>query len=200
MTNENYKRNETVIQREARLSGLKKYSEEINRVVVESLEQALFKLLKTKDYSKITVTELCAVAGVSRMGFYGNFSHKDEIIRSVILRLSRTISTNSGSPFRKTTTKQWYIDFFALMKSQADIIKVIFEVGFESKCLAILNDTVLYNPTTPTEKKYQRLLWSGAISNAVRYWVITEMKESVEDMAEYCMQNLVPWSYDEKEK
>jgi len=41
---------------------------------------AMMELLKTTGYSRLTVSQICAAAGVSRPTFYKNFQSMDEIV------------------------------------------------------------------------------------------------------------------------
>lgn len=45
----------------------------------ECIAQALSKLIETKPFSEIKITELTRIAGVSRMTYYRNFNSKEEI-------------------------------------------------------------------------------------------------------------------------
>ena len=51
-------------------------------VITDSIVQALFILLKERDVTEISVTDLVAKAGVSRSSFYRNFSSFDDVIYS----------------------------------------------------------------------------------------------------------------------
>ena len=51
------------------------------RSVATDITDALFELLKTKELSKITVTELIQKAGVCRASFYRNFYLTEDVIR-----------------------------------------------------------------------------------------------------------------------
>jgi AcrR family transcriptional regulator len=179
---------------ESKLTGLKKHSEEINRIVKESLREALLFLLSRKEYDKITITELCQKAGVSRMAFYGNFKSKDDILQELVLEVYRDLVREMGSPFRETTTKEWYISFFRFVERRTATFDFLFDVLFREEHLRFLNDIILADPAIPVEKKYQRLLWSGGLENATAYWLKNGMKESIEEMAQYCDDNLRPWS------
>ncbi len=180
---------------ENRFSGLKKHSEELNRVVVESLKEALIDLMGKFPFDKISITALCKRAGVSRMAFYGNFSSKEDVIDSIVIDLCKELVKVSGTPVRKNTTLKWYEDFFSFIKEKASILKPIFKAGFENRYLMHLNGMVLSDENAPTNKKYQRLIWTGGIEKAVSYWLETGMKESVLDVAKYCNENLSPWNY-----
>lgn len=179
---------------ESRLWGLKKHSEDVNALVKSSLQTALLLLLKQKPYEKISIVELCKKAGVSRTAFYGNYATKDEILRAIVIQLNVEFIKCIGSPFREKTDLQWYLNFFAEVEQRADVVKLIFDAGFQSEYLSLVNDIVLHNPNITTAKKYQRLMWSGAMENIINYWLSTGMKETAEQLAVFCNDNLVAWS------
>ena len=51
---------------------------------------ALMKLLQTKPYRRITVSQVCDFAGVSRPTFYKNFDSMDAVVRYRLLQLKNT--------------------------------------------------------------------------------------------------------------
>lgn len=169
-----------------RLSGLRRHSEELNRVVVESLQYALLQLVAKKSYDSITVTELCRKAGVSRMAFYGNFDSKDDIIQKIVYDLQNELFLRIGSPFRQEVTYEWYLAMFRFTAEKSEILKSIFCTGFQGKYLELVNSMILRHKDMQTEESYQRLLWSGGIVNAVVYWLSGDMTETPEQMATFC--------------
>ena len=52
------------------------------------LEQALLRLLKQKPLRRITVTELCEAAAVSRSTFYAHYSNVDDIYQELLRRFA----------------------------------------------------------------------------------------------------------------
>lgn len=185
-----------VINVTSKLSGLKAHSQEINKISKESLITSLILLMKQKPYDKITISELCIKAGVSRTAFYGNFKTKDDLLTLYVLNMNTELINKIGSPFRNDTSLDWYINLFQVIKDNSEILILIFKAGFQKKYLEILNSMVLHNPSIPIEKKYQRLIWSGGVENALSYWLLeSSLKESVEDIALYCHKNLNGWKY-----
>ena len=169
-----------------RLSGLRKHSEELNRLVIESLQGALLQLVAKKAYDSITVTELCKKAGVSRMAFYGNFDSKDDIIKKIVYDLQNELLTRIGSPFRHEVTYNWYLEMFRFTAEKSDVLKSIFCAGYQGKYLDLVNSVILRHKDMQPEESYLRLLWSGGIVNAVVYWLSNDMAESPEQMATFC--------------
>lgn len=196
MKNIENKLTKNVINVTNKLSGLKAHSQEINKISKESLITSLILLMKQKPYDKITISELCIKAGVSRTAFYGNFKTKDDLLTLYVLNMNTELINKIGSPFRNDTSLDWYINLFQVIKDNSEILILIFKAGFQKKYLEILNSMVLHNPSIPIEKKYQRLIWSGGVENALSYWLLeSSLKESVEDIALYCHKNLNGWKY-----
>ena len=74
--------------REKRIENLQRSNKESHRLIVDSLRQALYTMLKTRDIDSIKVVDLVKAAGVSRGGFYRNFYLvTDVIICSLLLFL-----------------------------------------------------------------------------------------------------------------
>ncbi|MGN1103913.1 MAG: TetR/AcrR family transcriptional regulator [Candidatus Coproplasma sp.] len=179
---------------EGKLVGLKKHSEEINGVVKESLRDALIVLVSKKPYDKITITELCAKAGVSRMAFYSNFDSKDEILKEIIMSLQDELVERYGSPFRSAPSYEWYIGLLTLAKEKSSILIPIFYAGFLSNYIELTNKSILRHKDISSEEKFIRLLWSGGVINIIVRWLIDGMKETPEEMAGYCMKYLVSFN------
>lgn len=184
MTNERKEKRKQV--NEERISGLRKHSEELNRVVIESLQGALLQLVARKSYDSITVTELCKKAGVSRMAFYGNFDSKDDIIKKIVYDLQTELFLRIGSPFRQEVTYNWYLDMFRFIADKSDVLRSIFCAGYQGKYLELVNSIILRHKDMQPHDSYQRLLWSGGIVNAVVYWLSNGMSETPEQMASFC--------------
>lgn len=69
--------------------GFKK--KEIKYITRESICIALLALLNESDFDKITITEICEKAGTSRVAFYRNFVDKEDVINSVIKKITSDI-------------------------------------------------------------------------------------------------------------
>lgn len=185
MINKTDKLKQSVIN-EDQVAGLRRHSENVNKIVVESLKEALLQLIGKKNFESITVTELCQKAGVSRMAFYGNFESKDDIFTKIVADMQSEMLERIGSPFRQELTLNWYIKMFQFVREKSNLLKPIFGAGFQDKYLAILNDIVLTYKDHHSNEPYLKLLWNGGIVNAVVYWLNNGLAETPEDMAQYC--------------
>jgi AcrR family transcriptional regulator len=71
-----------------------------------ALQQAFLSLILSKGYEATTIDEICAVANVGRSTFYAHFTGKDDLKRSGLDHLRRTLQARqNGSPSRPDGSK-----------------------------------------------------------------------------------------------
>lgn len=173
---------------------LKKHNEEINKFVNECIIDALLLLLKEKPCEKISVTELCKRAGVSRMAYYSNFSSIEDVLDKAIFKMHVEMIEKIGSPFRKACKEEWYIALFEYIKASSPTLMLIFEAGYKHRYLSIVNDIALKDKTLSEKMKYQRLMWAGAIVNVAINWIDSGLKDDIYKMARFCLENFSDWT------
>ena len=89
-----------------------------NRIVRESITQALLLLMQAQPFAKISITQIVEKAGVSRVSFYRNFQSKDDVLLSYLNELAM----------------QWWATF---PKDRSDYL-----LGLLEHCMTI-KDTIL---------------------------------------------------------
>ena len=87
----------SVTNREKRIKNLQRSNEESHRLIVESLRQALYTMLKTQDIDSIKVIDLVKAAGVSRGGFYRNFYLVTDVLKDDICDIADDVRRVSGA-------------------------------------------------------------------------------------------------------
>ena len=179
-------------------SGLKKHSEEVNRVIIDSLIEALLLLMKEYQYEDISITMLCKKAGVSRMAFYGNFETKDDILKRIVSMINNMVVDEIGSPFKNNTDKEYYKKLFTIIDENRETLNLLFKAGFQYFYLERLNEIVIHEESS-NEVVLQRLTWNGAIVNTVFYW-LNNNNLSIDEIALYCSINLISVPYEKKER
>lgn len=173
------------------ISGLLNHNKELNLEIIKSIQDALFILMKNKDYNSISICELCKKAGVSRMAFYNNYKSKDEVIYSIVNNVNKKIVGEVGSPFDKKISLDWYYNMFLTIKKNKDFLALIFDANFKYRYLSMINDLVLRNINSISlEEKNMRILWAGGIVNRIIKWIEDDMSESPEILADYCYNKL----------
>ena len=78
---------------------------------------ALMKLLKTMPYRKITVSQLCACAGVSRTAFYKNFKSMDAVVLHKLMQMERAYNKRR---FPDGDIRSRFTEFYSFIKADRD--------------------------------------------------------------------------------
>lgn len=177
---------------ENKIKGLIQHNQELNLTIKESIQGALIKLMDSAEYQSISITELCKTAGVSRMAFYNNYKTKDDIIFSVIRDANKEIFEAIGSPFTDNISIEWYDNLFNTVLKYQIFIKMMFKAGFKYRYIEMINELVLHNARTLSNKeKYNRILWAGGIVNCIIMWIDTDLTETSHELANFCYNKLV---------
>ena len=179
-------------------TGLKKHTDEVNKVIIDSLIEALLLLMKEYQYEDISITMLCKKAGVSRMAFYGNFETKDDILKRIVSMINDMVVEEIGSPFKNNTDKEYYKKLFTIIDENRETLNLLFKAGFQYFYLERLNEIVIHEESS-NEVVLQRLTWNGAIVNTVFYWLNNNIL-SIDEIALYCSINLISVPYEKKER
>ena len=66
----------------------------------------------------------------------------------------------------------------------------MFREDFQFAWMQVVNALAVHDASFSTEKKMQRLIWCGGFENIVAWWLSGGMKETPEEMAEYCERYL----------
>ena len=173
------------------ITGLINHNKELNNIIKEAIQDALFGLMKIKKYEDISITELCQKAGVSRMAFYNNYKSLDNVIRSIVIDLNNEILDDIGSPFKNSITLNWYLKLFYTVEKNKEFFKLMFNAGFKYSYLEMINDLVLNNKSMISlEEKNIRVLWAGGMVNTIIKWFDDNLLESPSELAEFCYNHL----------
>ena len=132
---------------------------------------------------------------IDEMSIKNGYPFSNIILKEIVLDVNKVLVSVDGGTFRRDTTLKWYEKFFTVIKEKADTLKLLIDAGFQAEYLDIVNEIVLRNLDIPVSKKYQRLIWTCGVENAIVYWINGGMRESIEDMAKFCKENLAAWSY-----
>ncbi|GGE38284.1 TetR/AcrR family transcriptional regulator [Streptococcus himalayensis] len=157
-----------------RLNILKQNNDQSRKITRESLTTALLLLLNEKDFSQISITELCQKAGVSRTAFYRNYKTKDEVLDDQIM----TYINELRQCVTEDLYKNWLQAFLFVEKHRKEL-EVIVQAGLEHRIFLALSVRL---PTDPRMRTVQ-ILWDSIAYALIIEWVIHKTPESAEEMA-----------------
>ncbi len=144
---------------------------EAHLLVLESLTEALLRLMEQKPLSKINVSELCDIAGVSRVSFYRNYHNLDEI-------LVRHLTRSTDEWWRvmlKKPKEQFYRDFWPGLLEEYRKNERLILLLYQNNASYILKDHIFSccGPALATNERdaYLRAALAGTLYGLVDEWI-----------------------------
>ncbi len=164
-----------------------------NARVKRSIHDALFLLMKNKNFSEITITELITTADVARASFYRNFESKESIIVSYLEQLHEEsvhlIPLAEDAPVC-VTYEHLVIRLEFLLKHKHALV-CIYQNGFAPLLETLVDEYAAYligdMPTSSLER-YRIHFIAGAIFHTMMAWLIDDARESPGEMAHFFLK------------
>ena len=168
------------------VSSLQEFNAETHRLTIESIQQAMNELLKTKPFKEITILDIVKKAGVSRSAFYRNYQSKEEVLQSIvhdsyaemINEIKATSDTANPDLWRHIIIKEieQCRKFYSIHNAEA---------WQGNTLLQCMNDYFgeMMSPYTNNKDEMQMRFWMGGIFNVIQFWLDNGMKESPEELA-----------------
>ena len=97
---------------------------EANRITREAICTALLYLMDTKEFDRISISELTRKAGVSRQSFYRNYSSKEDIVIEIEENLLSVFEDSLNDPKHITDIHLWFYDLFCFVRENRKLILV----------------------------------------------------------------------------
>ena len=156
--------------------------------VVDQIEQAFYELMREKDYTNITVTDIIKRAQVSRASFYRHFNSIGDIMEYSLRNLFDKI-TDEVIPIMLSTDEKEIRDFLfsytyqnmAMQETLAACLPSNTAVIF-SRCMTYMQNYGRPGKEMSSEQKYRLYARSGVINSILMKWLADGKEESVEEI------------------
>lgn len=159
---------------------------EVNVLTKECIVTALLRLMETKSYQSISITDITTLAGVSRMAYYRNYKSKDDILINHLTDREKQLLTElHGESANDLRGMMMIVSGF--FQENADVIKAVYDAGLGHKLTDMLGERIYnYFPVAIEEKagKYAVQFYVGAVLAVFKRWFDNGMIESVEEISD----------------
>ena len=156
------------------LETLKKNNEESHDFVKSCFRFALMIILKDPNDTRITISRLCKIAGVSRTAFYRNYHDVEDVLIDEIMTFSMALAGQI-----KTDVYENWLSLFKLVESKLEDLKAIVNAGFEHKILEVFLSLL---PKEGDNRAIQTI-WLSLFYTFMVQWVKEGKPKKAEDMA-----------------
>ena len=148
----------------------------------EYITAALMQLMRKKPFARISITELCQKAGVSRMSFYRNFESKEDVLKKWCAGITDRFVAESGINYRHDTLRDYFATLFAHVLQYREMTLVL----RRNDLLWIVRDDidrVFFETYKGIYDEYKMHFITGGIFNAYRLWVDNGFRETPDELA-----------------
>lgn len=153
----------------------------LKTVVHESIAGALIKLMENKRFDEISISEITALAGVSRISFYRHFESKEAIL---IDYLQTTTLPAFIEKFTQPTTHHIFLGIFHSINHVGDVVNLLYRNNLSHIFLAYVRTCCGARPELDNETASKNSLIMGLVFGALDEWIRRDRVESAEEMAE----------------
>ena len=147
-----------------------------HEIVVESITEALLLLMEKKPLKDISISELCAKAGVVRMSFYRNFSSPEDIlVKHFEMVIDKWWGEITSSPLIGDSSIFWNSLFEALKKENRFI-----DLLYTHNLAHIVRDRIFSSVKVSDHAtdSYVRALIAGMIYGVIDEWILRGMRDT----------------------
>ena len=172
-----------------RENNLKKSNRESKELTRRYIRTSMMHLMKEKEIKDITVTSIIQKAGVSRAGFYRNYTCKEEVLDDISDNLYEDFKAYYINELSDKESYEKYRKLFERLRERAEWFDILlkaqsmkeytFEMNYYLKPLVKAHDT---------EDYYRHVAIANAQRAIIREWFYKGMRETPEEMAGYFCQ------------
>lgn len=163
-----------------------------NRKARAAIEGALMELLRTKNYSAITVTDIVEQAGVARATYYRNYDSIEDVVDSLLMgmrdEILGSIGIESAQLDRSQIREELFEPFVRCYRLKRREILSLHNSGFSDSLLTLSADfaaAAIGDMPASSVRHYDIYALPGAMYNVLIHWLETGCKESDQKMAAY---------------
>ncbi len=149
--------------------------------------QALFKLMSSYDYEKISVTDIAEKAGVGRATFYRYFKRKEDVIFYYFEHNTKEFIY--GQHFYPRCKEDYIKTVNAVLtkfKENKEPLALIRKARLEYIYLDYLNNNFakMFESEYPDSHSYAPYLYAGMLFNVSMAWLDNDCKDDINTLAE----------------
>jgi len=155
--------------------------------VRDCIYTAVNELMKKQNFKEITITQIIDRAGISRMGFYRNFTSKENVVEEFIFeKFVETIEEIEKTRKLNFDVYDIMVTTLKTFQKYAPYVQLFLQQGLEYLMYDCYKKGffALYNrENTSKFRDYYNQLFIGQLFNLEMTWLKNGMKESPEQLA-----------------
>lgn len=148
----------------------------------ECMSDSLLKLMKSKEFSKITVEEITAGAGVNRSTWFRNYSTKNEALTFKLVQTWNRWAEDHGLQAYHKYTIENAKDFFQFNYENRSLLGRIWSADLQSVIYDAFYYIMMPQFGADAEECYRSRFYSYALFGLMDEWVKRDFREMPHEM------------------
>lgn len=150
---------------------------------IEAIYRSFEQLLCEKEYEKITVTELCALAKISKKTFYVYYTDLNELLAEMQGQLSGAYAQRVAAYQLPQDAKQVIREFFLFSAEQgAAYERITCSETFQYIRGQMIRNVQEETKIVPFTSTLPGVFMSTALLEIYKYWIMSGKKQTIEDV------------------
>ncbi len=165
------------------------------------LKEALLRLLKEKDISQISITELCQEAEINRATFYRHYNVPQDVLVDIEMELLDKAQNIAPHPASAKDAMPYLEKLFTYIYDNMDVVRILIQAKADDNLMHILDlsnfsilKTKLDATDNPPLDKANIKLLSAFIGGGgyylVRAWLMDDIEKSPKEIAQFTYELL----------
>lgn len=150
----------------------------------ECMADALIQLLPQKEFSKITVNEIAAAAGVNRSTWFRHFETKNDALTFKLVQLwMRYAAVRPQITAQRYTLENAY-DFFEFTYQIRDLLTTVYQANAQASVYNAFYQIMLSQQSEGTLEAYAARFYSYGLFGLLDEWYKREFHETPQEMTD----------------
>lgn len=149
---------------------------------IEHITEALFRLLKEKPISEISINELCTQASVGRASFYRYFTGREDVLKKWLDKVTDEFVSASAISLEKDSSIEFFTKLLAHMMQYREVCSILYDAGL-TQLLKDEFDRRFLLSYQETYGRFKAYFLSGGIFNIILLWLTGGCRETPEEIA-----------------
>lgn len=158
-----------------------------------ALIDAMLRLMEHESVAKISITELCDAAGVTRTTFYRIFHSKEDVLSAWIRDVALEFMEKHALELRRDELRSYIVLLFQYLKTYAPSCKRIDNEGL-SYLIADEFDATFSEVYEETLGTYNTAFLAGGLYHVYILWLHDGCKETPEQIGELIVPSVYPYT------
>jgi len=148
----------------------------------ECMADSLLALMRKKDFSKITINEIAAGAGVNRSTWFRNFETKNEALTFKLFTSWQRWAKEHELTERHLYTLDNAGDFFMFNFENRNVLKTIYGANMQSMIYEAFYQVMMPRFGADAQEYYETRFYANGLFGLLDEWVKRDFRETPEEM------------------